>query len=88
MLPGATVSGTDINNNTAEEGAGIYADNENASKALRAHVVSSTITDNTATENAGGILFEDGAALFQSGGAVPLCPGHGAAGADGAGTDS
>ena len=64
LLPGATVSGTDINNNTAEEGAGIYADNENASKALRAHVVSSTITDNTATENAGGILFEDGAALF------------------------
>lgn len=64
LLPGATVSGTDINNNTAEEGAGIYADNEKASKALRAHVVSSTITDNTATENAGGILFEDGAALF------------------------
>ena len=64
LLPGATVSGTDINNNTAEEGAGIYADNEYASKALRAHVVSSTITDNTATENAGGILFEDGAALF------------------------
>lgn len=64
LLPGATVSGTDINNNTAEEGAGIYADNENAFKALRAHVVSSTITDNTATENAGGILFEDGAALF------------------------
>ena len=64
LLPGATVSGTDINNNTAEEGAGIYAIATNASENLRAHVVSSTVTDNTATENAGGILFEDGAALF------------------------
>ena len=63
LLPGATVSGTDINN-TAEEGAGIYAIATNASENLRAHVVSSTVTDNTATENAGGILFEDGAALF------------------------
>lgn len=64
LLPGATVSGTDINNNTAEEGAGIYADNTGAAEGLRAHVVSSTVTDNTATENAGGIYFADGGALF------------------------
>lgn len=64
LQPGALVSGTAVQSNSAEEGAGIYADNENASKALRAHVVSSTITDNTATENAGGIYFADGGALF------------------------
>lgn len=64
LLPGATVSGTDINNNTAEEGAGIYADNTDAAEGLRAHVVSTTVTENTATENAGGIYFADGGALF------------------------
>lgn len=64
LKPGALVSGTDINGNTADEGAGIYADNTDAAEGLRAHVVSSTITDNTATENAGGIYFADGGALF------------------------
>ena len=64
LKPGALVSGTDINGNTADEGAGIYADNTDAADGLRAHVVSSTVTDNTATENAGGIYFADGGALF------------------------
>lgn len=64
LLPGALVSGTVVNKNTAEEGAGIYAIATNASENLRAHVVSSTVTDNAATENAGGIYFADGGALF------------------------
>lgn len=70
LLPGALVSGTVVNKNTAEEGAGIYASvpqptEEGETQTVKpAHVVSSTVTDNTATENAGGILFEDGAALF------------------------
>lgn len=64
LKPGALVSGTDINGNTADEGAGIYADNTDAAEGLRAHVVSTTVTENTATENAGGIYFADGGALF------------------------
>lgn len=64
LKPGALVSGTDINGNTADEGAGIYADNTYAAEGLRAHVVSTTVTENTATENAGGIYFSDGGALF------------------------
>ena len=64
LKPGALVSGTDINGNTADEGAGIYADNTDAAEGLRAHVVSTTVTENTATENAGGIYFSDGGALF------------------------
>lgn len=64
LKPGALVSGTDINGNTADEGAGIYADNTGAAEGLRAHVVSTTVTENTATENAGGIYFADGGALF------------------------
>lgn len=64
LKPGALVSGTDINGNTADEGAGIYADNTYAAEGLRAHVVSTTVTENTATENAGGIYFADGGALF------------------------
>lgn len=64
LMPGALVSGTDINGNTADEGAGIYADNTDAAEGLCAHVVSTTVTENTATENAGGIYFADGGALF------------------------
>lgn len=70
LLPGALVSGTVVNKNTAEEGAGIYAsvpqptEEGETQTVKRAHVVSSTVTDNTATENAGGIYFADGGALF------------------------
>lgn len=63
LEPGATVSGTLIMANTAEEGAGIYAANQNADEGLRAHIISSTITDNTATETGGGIYMEDYAVL-------------------------
>ena len=61
LLPGALVSGTVVNKNTAEEGAGIYASvpqptEEGETQTVKpAHVVSSTVTDNAATENAGGI---------------------------------
>lgn len=63
LQPGALVSGTAVQSNSAEEGAGIFAIGTDASD-LRAHVVSSTVTDNTATENGGGIYFADGGALF------------------------
>lgn len=64
LQPGALVSGTAVQSNSAEEGAGIFAIGTDASKELRAHVVSSTVTDNEATENGGGIYFADGGALF------------------------
>ena len=64
LQPGALVSGTAVQSNSAEEGAGIFAIGTGASKELRAHVVSSTVTDNEATENGGGIYFADGGALF------------------------
>ena len=64
LQPGALVSGTAVQSNSAEEGAGIFAIGTDASTDLRAHVVSSTVTDNTATENGGGIYFADGGALF------------------------
>ena len=64
LQPGALVSGTAVQSNSAEEGAGIFAIGTDASKELRAHVVSSTVTDNEATDNGGGIYFADGGALF------------------------
>ena len=42
------MSGSLIMDNTAENGAGVYADNTNAGKDSRAHMVSCTVTDNTA----------------------------------------
>lgn len=63
LLPGATVSGTLIMENKAEEGAGVYADAEGANATLRAHMISNTITDNIASEVGGGIYLKDGAVL-------------------------
>ena len=63
LLPGATVSGTLIMNNTAEDGAGVYADNDGATADLRAHLISCTVTDNTATAAGGGIYLENEALL-------------------------
>ena len=63
LLPGATVSGTLIMENKAEEGAGVYADNDGVSEDVRAHMISNTITDNTASSVGGGIYMEDGAVL-------------------------
>ena len=63
LMPGATVSGTLIMENKAEEGAGVYADNNGVSEDLRAHMISNTITDNTASSVGGGIYMEDEAVL-------------------------
>ena len=63
LLPGATVSGTLVMANKATDGAGIYADAEGATKQLRAHLISCTITDNAASAEGGGFYLEDGAAL-------------------------
>ena len=63
LLPGATVSGTLVMENKAEDGGGIYAEAEGATKDLRVHIISCTISDNTATAEGGGFYLEDGAAL-------------------------
>lgn len=62
-LPGDVVSGSLIMDNTAENGAGVYADNTNAGKDSRAHMVSCTVTDNTASSIGGGLFLEDGAMM-------------------------
>lgn len=63
VLPGGIVSGSLIMDNTAENGAGVYADNTNAGKDSRAHMVSCTVTDNTASSIGGGLFLEDGAMM-------------------------
>ena len=63
VMAGATVSGTVVYHNTAEQGAGIYADNEDADSTCRAHLISCTVTDNTATTAGGGLYLEDGALM-------------------------
>lgn len=63
LLPGATVSGMAIIGNTAEDGGGLYADATEVTQANRAHMVSCTITDNTATSEGGGVYMEDGALM-------------------------
>lgn len=63
VMAGATVSGTVVYHNTAEQGAGIYADNEGADADSRAHLISCTVTDNTATTAGGGLYLEDGALM-------------------------
>lgn len=63
VLPGGVVSGSLIMDNTAENGAGVYADNTNAGKDSRAHMVSCTVTDNAASSIGGGLFLEDGAMM-------------------------
>lgn len=63
VMAGATVSGTVVYHNTAGQGAGIYADNEGADSTCRAHLISCTVTDNTATTAGGGLYLEDGALM-------------------------
>lgn len=63
VLLGGIVSGSLIMDNTAENGAGVYADNTNAGKDSRAHMVSCTVTDNTASSIGGGLFLEDGAMM-------------------------
>lgn len=63
LLPGATVTGTAMRFNKAEYGGAVYADATNVSADLRSHMISVTITDNTATASGGGIYMEDGAVM-------------------------
>ena len=63
VLPGGLVSGCAIINNKAENGAGLYGDNTNVDKTNRVHIVSCTVTDNTASSTGGGLYLEDGAAM-------------------------
>ena len=63
VLPGGMVSGCVIINNKAENGAGLYGDNTNVDKTNRVHIVSCTVTDNTASSTGGGLYLEDGAAM-------------------------
>ncbi|WP_298112823.1 right-handed parallel beta-helix repeat-containing protein [uncultured Bacteroides sp.] len=63
LLPGATVSGTAVIECTATNGAGIYADNTDANKDSRAHILSCTIANNEASSTGGGLYMEDGAVM-------------------------
>lgn len=63
LLPGATVSGTAVIECEATNGAGIYADNTDADKDSRAHILSCTIANNEASSTGGGLYMEDGAVM-------------------------
>ena len=63
VLPGGMVSGCAIIGNDAENGAGLFVDSTNVDKTNRVHIVSCTVTDNTASSTGGGLYLEDGAAM-------------------------
>ena len=63
LLPGATVSGTAVIECEATNGAGIYADNTDAGKYSRAHILSCTIANNEASSTGGGLYMEEGAVM-------------------------
>ncbi len=63
ILPGGMVSGSLIAANTAETGAGVFADNTDVTADRRAHLISCTVSDNTASSTGGGIYLEEGAIM-------------------------
>lgn len=63
LMPGAMVSGSLLQNNEAEDGAGIFASGTDIAPDNRSYLISSTVTDNTATGMGGGIYQEDGALM-------------------------
>lgn len=63
LMPGAMVSGSLLQLNEAEEGAGIFAGGTEIDPDNRSYLISSTVTDNTATGMGGGIYQEDGALM-------------------------
>ena len=63
ILPGGMVSGSLIAANTAETGAGVFADNTGVMADRRAHLISCTVSDNTASSTGGGIYLEEGAIM-------------------------
>lgn len=62
LLPGATVSGSLLYENSARKGGAVFAANEGANPDLRSHIISNTIYNNSADEG-GGIYIEDGAVV-------------------------
>lgn len=66
VMPGGIVSGCGVMLNTAETGAGIYANGEVVTASNRAHLVSSTVTDNIATSTGGGLYLEYGAMMVSN----------------------
>ena len=64
-MPGATVSGTLVMNNSAEDGGGVYADNNDnkVDADSRAHILSCTIANNEASSTGGGLYMENGAVM-------------------------
>lgn len=66
VMPGGTVSGSLIMENSADEGAGVYADHTGAGADSRAHLVSCTITDNEASSVGGGLYLESGAMMVSN----------------------
>ena len=64
LLPGATVSGTAVIECEATNGAGIYADNTDAGKDSRAHILSCTIANNEASSTGGGLYMEENGAVM------------------------
>lgn len=64
LLPGATVSGTAVIECEATNGAGIYADNTDAGKYSRAHILSCTIANNEASSTGGGLYMEENGAVM------------------------
>ena len=63
LMPGAMVSGSLLQLNEAEDGAGIFASGTDIAPDNRSYLISSTVTDNTATGMGGGIYQEDGALM-------------------------
>ena len=66
VMPGGIVSGCGVMNNAAESGGGIYANATGVTASNRAHLVSCTVTDNTATSTGGGLYLEDGAMMVSN----------------------
>lgn len=65
VLPGGLVSGCGVTQNKAGYGGGMYLSAEGGvTDSNRAHVISGTVTENSAAESGGGLYLEDGAALF------------------------
>lgn len=64
VMPGATVSGCFLTNNTADrQGGAMYVDNDGLKEGCPAYIVSCTMAANNA-EQGGGVYVEDGAAIF------------------------
>ena len=59
LMPQALVSGCIVKNNSAMQGGGLYVEEpeQNVSSETFVHIISTTVVDNSATMNAGGLWF-------------------------------